>query len=282
VSEKAPPRVDTALLRRRSELARARGRRRRSRALGVLTVAALGAAGWWLASGPVFGVRDVRISGYERPDRAKLQAAVDRAARGASVLRPPVRAVREAATEFPWVGAVRVSRDWPRSLAVRVTLARPILILIPRAGRRMLVSDAGRVLARAPRSARLPTMRVAGRAPKPGASLVGAAQRAPLLFVQALSPETAGRVRGLRVTREGLTGRLSNGPELRLGPAVRLTAKAVVLDALLDRLTGEEEREALYLDLSAPDRPVLGTEPRPSTGDGDLESEDSAQDSSTG
>jgi cell division protein FtsQ len=242
---------------RRRRIARARGRRRRTALLAVLGLAAGAALLWWLATGPLLAVSGVSVSGYDREDRPALEAALAEAASEGTVLRPPVTAMRLAAARFPWVASVSVERDWPRGVSVQVAEAEPVAVAASGEGA-VLVSEAGRVLGPVSGRAGLGWLRLSQAPPAPGYALPDEGL-APLAFVAAAGPEVGRRVRALRVDERGLlTGRLADGPELRLGGPERLAAKATALGLVLARLTPEEERAAAYVELSVPERPAVG------------------------
>jgi cell division septal protein FtsQ len=95
-------------------------------------------------------------------------------------------------------------------------------------------------------------------APPPAGVDIPQGARPELELLAAASPETAARIRALRVAADGtLVGRLNGGPELRLGTADRMAAKAKALDLVLANLPPEDEQNASYIDLSAPERPAV-------------------------
>jgi hypothetical protein len=53
-------------------------------------------------------------------------------------------------------------------------------------------------------------------------------------------------------------GRLTGGPDLRLGSGERMAAKAAALALVLADLSVEDEQAAAYIDLSSPERPAAG------------------------
>jgi hypothetical protein len=53
-------------------------------------------------------------------------------------------------------------------------------------------------------------------------------------------------------------GRLTGGPELRLGAGERMAAKAAALGLVLADLSADDEQSAAYIDLSSPERPAVG------------------------
>jgi hypothetical protein len=102
-------------------------------------------------------------------------------------------------------------------------------------------------------------LRVTGSPPPVGESLPDAGTRAALAFVAAAGPKVGRRIRELRVDRSGsLAGRLTNGPELRLGAPERLAAKARALGLVLAALPTDEQQAASYIDLTVPENPAVG------------------------
>lgn len=246
-----------AVVARRREVARARGRRRRLIALGGLGAVVMVVALAWLVTGPLLAVDGVSVTGYDRPDRAELIAALDDAAAGGTIARPADDAMRAAAAAFPWVESIVVARDWPRSLAVRVTPAEPVAVAAYQ-DQAIVATASGRVLGVKDGVSGLGWIRLATPPPAAGETLPAPAL-APLAFIAAADPETASRVRALQTTADGqVGGRLTSGPELRLGSTDRMAAKAAALGLMLANLSAEEEAGAAYIDLTVPENPALG------------------------
>ncbi len=246
-----------AVVERRRAVARARGRRRRSVVLIALGVLAAAAALYWMATGPLVAVGGVSVTGYDRADRAELESALEAAAGEGTILSPATGEMRAAAREFAWVESITVVRSWPRSLAVRVVEATPAAVAAFE-DQAVLVSADGRVLGVKDATRGLGWLRLGAVPPGEGGTLPAAA-RASLAFIAAAPPEVAGRVRALRATPEGLVvGRVTDGPDLRLGAPERMAAKARSLALLLASLSPEEEASASYIDLSVPENPALG------------------------
>lgn len=250
-------RAATGLLDRRRDLVQARHRRRRTALLVVVAGSATVAGAWWIATGPLLAIDTVNVSGYRQPDQARVLRTVQIAARDGTMLRLPTVAVREALASSPWVADVKVHHNWLRGVDVQIVQARPVAIAITGSGERLLVSDTGRVLGADSGAKVLPTFQTA--AATTGAWLRGPAQRAPFEFLTAMSPETARRVRDLRIEGGVLVGSLVGGPALRLGPPRLVWAKGRALEAVLaNPKIADSLGSAAYLDLSAPRQPTLG------------------------
>lgn len=222
-----------------------------------MAVAVLVLGSWFLATGPLLGISSVEVRGYERDDAAQLGAALETAASGGTAIRPPIADIRRAARRFPWVADVRVSRELPRGVVVRVIPSEPFAVVRSPGHPPMLVDVDGRVLDRAPSGSGLPVIRLTRVAPDPGERLPRASAAA-LTFLAAADADVAGRVRGLGVRGGQLQAALVDGPKLRLGAPERLAAKAAALQVVLNQLGPDEERAATYIDLSVPERPAVG------------------------
>ncbi len=211
----------------------------------------------WIVSGPACGISNVTVDGYTGPDKAAVQETAEIVAGTGSMVRLPVGDMRRALTRFPGVVEVNVTRDWPRSITVDVTMGEPVAILAVDSGGRYLLSPSGQVMGKADATAGLPVIRV--KALPPGGVLTAPGDRAALLFVGWLTPEVAGRLRNLRYVDGRLFADLANGLELRIGAPEQLAEKAQALAAVLSQAAPETLAKAAYLDISNPRRPMLGS-----------------------
>jgi cell division protein FtsQ len=218
-------------------------------------------AGWWLLNSPLLAFGDVEVTGYDGTDLPQLEAAIREAAHDGNLLTLPREEVAGAAARFPAVGDVAISREWPRSLRVRVIPARPAAAIVSRKGPSVVVSSRGRVIGPAPKRHQLPRLLASGVPPKPGARLPKKLEEA-FAFATELPPEIAGRVRALhQVNGRRIEGRLTGLGDLIVGPPGRPKARAVALTAVLNDLSEGENSEqdaALYVDVSVPERPAVG------------------------
>ncbi len=229
-------------------------------------VAAAGAAaggalvGWWLVTGPVLAAQGVRLSGYEGPDKVALERALNDAAGGGSLLRPPIADLRVTAQTSAWVSDVIVSRDLPLGIVVEVIPARPVAVVTAPAGVSMLVSARGRVMGPSEGSgAQLPRILAAAGTPLVAGQEIPSGLRSAVTFAGALDARLAVRVRAVQIVGNRLEGRLgSDGPRLIIGSPQRLAAKATALAAVVNDLPDEELRAATYIDVTVPERAVAG------------------------
>lgn len=222
----------------------------------------------WVVSGPVCGISNVTVKGYTGKDTAAVQETAELVASTGSMVRLPVGDMRKALTRFPGVIDTDVTRDWPRSVTVTVTMGEPVAILDVESGGRYLLSPTGQVMGTAGTTVGLPVISV--KTTPPGGVLTDPGQRAALLFIGWLPPEIAGRLRKLRFEGGRLFAELANGLELRIGPPDQLAEKAQALVAVLSQADPAALARAAYLDISNPRRPMLGsrvvTVPDPVTG----------------
>ncbi len=247
-----------AIRERRRQVARDMGRRRRNR-LALIAGAVLAVlVGYWLYTGPVLSVNGVTMRGYDRDDRAELLAALTAAGERGSIVSPPRSQMHTTAARFPWVERIHVARRWPRGLAVDVIQARPVAVGYAGEGDPVLLTRDGRVLQTVTGGTGLGWVRLSAVPPAAG-GYVGEAETATLEFMETLAPDLAVQVRDLAPTPEGtVTGRLEQGPELRLGRPDRLSAKATALGLVLGALSPEDRAAATYIDLSVPEHPAVG------------------------
>lgn len=222
----------------------------------------------WVVSGPVCGISNVTVKGYTGKQAAAVQETAELVASTGSMVRLPVGDMRRALTRFPGIIDTDVTRDWPRSITVNVTMGEPVAILDVESGGRYLLSPSGQVMGKAGTTVGLPVISV--KTPPPGGVLTDPGQRAALLFVGWLPPEIAGRLRKLRFEGGRLFAELANGLELRIGAPDELAEKAQALVAVLSQADPAALARAAYLDISNPRRPMLGsrvvTVPDPVTG----------------
>ncbi len=253
-----PARPHPAVADRRRSVVRARGRKRRAAMLWSLGIAAGLVLLYWLATGPLLAVHDVNVTGYERGDSAQLVAALESAAGDGTIVVPATGEMRAAAGRFPWVESISVSRTWPRGLRVVVSEATPVAIA-SFGGAAVLVSSSGRVLGPAEAGTRLGTVRLGAQAPAAGRTLPED-ETAMLGFLDASRPAVASTVRDLHVDRAGqVSAHLMDGPELRLGAPVRMVAKARALALMLKAVPAKQRGTGMYIDLSVPENPALGS-----------------------
>ncbi|HET9690578.1 MAG TPA: FtsQ-type POTRA domain-containing protein [Acidimicrobiales bacterium] len=265
------PRIDPRMARRVVEVRRAEGRRRLRVLVGAAVVAGTVAAAAAVAESPLGAVRHVRVSGASGATAAAVAAA---SGIGTST---PMLHLRAAAAvtrveAVPVVASATVSRQWPATVRIAVTLRTPVAAFQTPAGP-ALVDRTGRVVGLGgPAAATLPTIELAGAptAPAPGRWLPGAPGRAasptassaagpavtPVareLALAALLPAGATPAPVLSVGADGLDATIG-ATTVIFGAGDQLPAQVAAL-AAVEAATPLGARGTL--DLSVPDRPVL-------------------------
>jgi cell division protein FtsQ len=190
-----------------------------------------------------------------------LKAEVERALApelGRSLVRVNSGGIAGRTAAIPDLMSIRLDRDFPHTLRVRVRAERPVLVL--RQGKNSwLVSARGRVLRKLAHPQRSSLARVwlpksasikVGRTLPAADGGVAAAALAPLLLNR-----FPARVRTVRESDSELTLVLPSGFEVRLGDIGDLHLKLAVARRLL-RLLGDSPGANGYLDISVPQRPV--------------------------
>lgn len=219
--------------------------------LGLGAIVLCAAYLFWLRDSSLVAVEDVTVSGAG--GARGLESALTTAAREQTTLHVDTAALEEAVAFDPAVRAVSAEADFPHGLAIAVDMREPVAYL--QSAGVVLAAD-GVVLAEASQAPeQLPVLDLrgddlvgSGRAEGNAlslAKLVGAAPE-PLLT----------QVRSVAIDPElGIVAELNGGVELRFGTKSDSDTKwkaaaAVLADAKLDT--------AAYVDLSVPERPVVG------------------------
>ena len=241
----------------RTVAARPRGapsprRRRRGLVLAGAAAVVLVAAWYWGRDLSLWSVDSVRVTGATGQDAAQIEAALQRAARGMTMLHVRAGALHDAVARFPIVKALRVHTSFPHGIRIEVVENAPVAALMA-TGSPVAVTADGALLRDRP-TAGLPLVPAHS---VPAGPRVTDAQAAGAIALAAAAP--AG-VRGLiaRVRsggHSGLRADLQGGFQVQFGSRARLRAKwAAALRVMADaRAEG-----ATYLDVRFPERPVAG------------------------
>jgi cell division protein FtsQ len=220
--------------------------------------------GWlWLRDSELVAVKRVTVTGASGPDAARIEAALEAAARDMTTLHVRDADLRTAVEPFPTVLGVRTAADFPDALRIEVRERNPVAAVVA-GDQRVAVAGDG-TLMRNTRSDGLPEIRAKAA---PGGERASDAGVRRALAVLAAAPRPL-RVKARRVYLgpNGLTVPLRNGPTLYLGGSDRLRAKWVAAAVVLADPTSAG---ATYLDLRVPERPAAGglePPPEPTTED---------------
>jgi cell division septal protein FtsQ len=230
----------------------------RSLAVGVALLALAIGAYALARETSMFALRDVKVAGGSPALQAQVREALGPEV-GRSLVAISAAQIEDRLADVPGVLAVRTDRDFPHTLKLVVTPERPVLLL--RQGKEgWVVSARGRVLRKvtSTRVSSLPRVWVGkDAAVKVGAMLtpesggIAATALAPLAGIA-----FPAHVRAVRAKESELTLVLGSGVELRLGDVGDLRLKLAVARQLL--LLEGPQPDATYIDVSVPERPVVG------------------------
>jgi cell division protein FtsQ len=231
---------------------------RRSLVVGVaIVVLAIGAYAAARETS-VFAIRELSIVG----GTPRLQAEVGKALApelGRSLVQVSGGDVSRRLEAVPGVLSARIDRRFPHTLRVVVVPERPVLLL-RRGSKGWVVSARGRVL-RPVGNTRLSSL---PRAWVPAATAIEVGKVLPADGIGAAATALApiagtrfpARVKAVRSGKKELTLVLGSGVEVRLGDSGDVRLKLAVARRILVVLGADST--ATYLDVSVPERPVVG------------------------
>jgi len=231
----------------------------RSLAIGFGLILLAGGAYAAALETSVFAVRKLVIVGGSPRVQAQVRAALAPEL-GRSLLRVSGGDLTRRAAVIPDVISLRFDRAYPHTLRVRVTAERAVLLL-RRVNDTWVVSARGRVMRRIgnPRRSSLPRMWVPKGTAVTAGDTLGRLDGG--LAAAALAPIPAGAFPGgVRFVRSGaaeLTLVMRSGLEVRLGDIGDLRLKLAIARRIL-KLAGAGVSAGSYIDVSVPERPVLG------------------------
>jgi cell division protein FtsQ len=248
-----PPRrpVDPRVRDRWVAARREEGRRRLRILIAIASVITVLALAWGATVSPLLAVEQIDVKGNAQVPAADVIAAAQVGEGDAMVWLDPGEVVARLEAS-PWIRTAKVTRDWPRTLVIRVTERTPAAwVQVDGQAGVLVVDRAGRVLTRADAPpAGLPQI-VDAQGAEPGGSIVPARGAA----VAAAYGSYASAVAQISVTDGGAVVKLVSGPEVRLGPPTQLRTKLRAAGAVLDSLPGAVPA---YVDVSVPTNPVAG------------------------
>jgi len=214
----------------------------------VATFAVLG-SGW-------FAIRNVDLQGavYSRGDA--LDAIVDDVD-GANVLRLDTGAIEQRLEAIPWVEDARVTTQFPRGARIEIRERRPTVTYQGADAAYRVLDDHGRVLdvvVGGRPSAYTEVMVTDGPNLAPGET-APAGYRAAAMLVQSLPAQLRALAASVSVDREGtdLRMELTNGVQVRFGPAQDLVDKIVRLQVALTNPDPNEAAPTQLIDVSSDD-----------------------------
>jgi cell division septal protein FtsQ len=238
----------------------------RTRALVIAGAVVLAAGLAYLGArgSSVFALQKIEVKGAT-PEVAKQVRAALAPLRGESLVSLDRGDVEADLRALPWVASAHVDRAFPHRLVVSVEPERPVAVYRDGA-HAWIVAASGKVIAtvRPDERPRLARLRVElARPPAVGQTLSGEGASTALRLVSGFPRRFPGRVLYARIDETGATLVLTQGPELRLGDTTGLEAKFAAARAILAALPDYELTSTGYVDVSVPERVVVGSNTQP-------------------
>ncbi len=223
---------------------------------GFLILAAAAGA-YALARGTsAFAVQSVAVQGAPAHVAADVRTALA-GAQGQSLLALDLAQLRRRVESVPTVATVRFDRAFPHTLTAVVVPERPVAVL-RRGPDSWLVAASGQVLTELRKGDRagLPRIWLSRRTEiEVGTPVAGDARAAVYAVVPLVRRPLPRRVTAVRASGAELTLVLRSGLELRLGDR---SDRALKLE-IARRILAVAGTSTGYLDVSVPQRPVLGS-----------------------
>lgn len=223
-----------------------------------LVLVLLGLGYLWLRDSSLVAVDRITVTGATGPDAARVQAALEAAARDMTTLHVRADELRTAVEPFTSVKRLEVSTDFPHGLRI-VVLERTAVAAIVAGDQRVAVAGDGTLL-RDARTSRLPA--ITAQAPPGGERVSEAGVLRAVAVLAAAPPALRAKVRRVYTGPRGLTAPLLRGPQLYFGGSGRLAAKWTAAARVL---ADPSAAGATYLDLRLPERPAAGGLAQPSS-----------------
>jgi cell division septal protein FtsQ len=210
----------------------------------------------------VFAVHEVQVESIP-PAQARFVGRALTGLQGTSLLRVDQDAIQDRLDRLPHVHLLGYDRAFPNTLRVKVSVERPVAVL-RRGSDRWLVSAEGRVLRKLERRLRRPLPVVwLDRTVDPNVgSILAAAEPSRAIravsTIRSATPALGRRVWYMQMGEGGTaTAVLEDSFQIRLGTGAELQLKLEVARRVLATMRNEGD-VAAYLDVSVPERPVLG------------------------
>jgi cell division protein FtsQ len=234
-----------------------RARRKRLRLLvAFIVVIVLASLSWRIYNSSLFEVREIRVEGNRmvKKDDILRRAGVER---GMNLVKISARDVKERVQAEPWIQDVRVVKEYPDRLTLKISERKPIASIRNEGGIFVVDKDGyiwknNRAIGRLPEVRDLPAPKI-----KIGERLEVRELRNALLCLNSMDASTYSLIVSLSAPSvENLTLQLTNGVLVSYGEALETVKKNYVLGLILSqaRLKGEK---LARIDLRVPSHPVV-------------------------
>lgn len=214
--------------------------------VAVPLVVLLLAAGWWFVySGPVLVLQEVAVPGQSATTAEQVRAAA-RLPEGEHLVRLDLAAAQRRVAAIRTVRSATLTRSWPSTVTIEVTLRRPVAVVKDTDGSLHLADETGTAYADVPTAPDdLPQVRADAANPAAVRSVVQVLAALPAaLRAQVATAEAKGA--------DGVTLEIGRATVV-WGSAADSALKVTVLQALRGA-----NPSARHFDLSAPRSPSVG------------------------
>lgn len=215
---------------------------------------------------PLFAVRTVEITGGAQAMRKAVREAAQ-PVEGESLVALDGQSLVRELEALPSVRSATYDRAFPSTLRIFVRPELPVGI-VRLGAERWVVSERGRIIRRyAPGSSEgYPRFELPGRPNVvPGAYLTDPGARVVLGALAVVPKNFPVRIHMVRLEGGRLTMDLRapwGSPELRIGEAVDVKVKLAAAAVVLRSLSAEAPSSVGYVDVSVPERTVVGSDPQ--------------------
>jgi cell division protein FtsQ len=238
---------------RRAQVRRQEGRRRLHVLVAVVACASLGVGGWVLTRSPLLDVDRVVVEGAPLTGTAAAVKAGG-VRRGTAMVDVDEGAAARRLGVLPWVRSVRVTKEWPGTVRIRVVERTAVAMAANSAGGWALVDGQGRVLTWSPAPAP-GILAVAGLPPAgPPGTTLGPGARGLLDVVGAVPMTIRALVANVVVGNDGINLGLTRGGKILLGGADDVAAKLRTAELVL---AGVDTTNLEVLDVRLPTAPTV-------------------------
>lgn len=215
---------------------------------------------WAARTGPFFAIRAIEVEGAPPALSREIRATLESVS-GRSLVALDGDEVVARVEALPQVADASYDRSFPHTLVIRVR--REVGRAVLRQGRSSwLVSTRARVVRRVPHGAHAGLPRIwvqRSLAVRIGATLTDPAVRRSVRSLGPLRQSPLPVAVHAVDARSALVFKLARGIELRLGDVSDLDLKLAVAAKVLAVLPAPIQGQALFLDVTVPERPVVGS-----------------------
>lgn len=245
--------MDPRIQARRVAVRRGEGRRRLRRLIVLVAIAALVGFAYLLTRSPLLDIDHVRVEGAEQTGVDSVLASAG-ITTGSPMTDAPLSQARARVLELPWVESVRVARQWPGTIEIKVTERVPAAALLGADGAFYLVDGDGWVIAPIDGPPiEIPVIMVGDAAVAPGQQQPDIT--APLTVGRMLTPDLKVWVEALLPSADGTVDlQLREGIRVELGSQAHLSDKLVDLATVLTRV---DLADLETIDLGVVHNPVV-------------------------